>query len=292
MALILTYRSREVYSEDITFIQTLIASNQDYGRCALSKEICRAWNWIQPNGQLKDMICRGLLLLLERQHYINLPPRKRTPHNPFLTRKKPDPVYVDQSNLTRKLNDIRPLSIRQVRRTVHEKLFNALIDQYHYLGYSRPVGEHIKYIVFYEDRPIACLAFSSAARHLKSRDQFIGWNPEIRQNNIQFLAYNNRFLILPWVQISCLASHLLSQCTRIVSSDWQQTYNHPIYWLETIVDTERFKGTCYQAANWIWLGKTTGRGLNAKPHQPKRSIKSVYAYPLIANLRQKLGVAP
>jgi len=291
MALILTYRSREVYSEDITFIKKLIKINPDYGRCALSKEICRAWDWIQPNGQLKDMICRGLLLLLEKQHYIKLPPRKRTPKNPFLTRKKPESIDVDKSSLKCKLNDIRPLSIRQVRRTAHEKIFNALVNQYHYLGYTRPVGEHIKYIAFYEDRPIACLAFSSAARHLKSRDQFIGWKPEIRQNNIQFLAYNNRFLILPWVRISCLASHLLSQCARNISSDWQRIYNHPIYWLETVVDTERFKGTCYQAANWIWLGKTTGRGLNDKTNKVNRSIKSIYGYPLVADFRQKLEVA-
>ena len=290
MALILTYRSREVSSEDITFIKKLIKINPDYGRYALSKEICRNWNWIQPNGQLKDMICRGLLLLLEKQHYIKLPPRKRTPYNPFLTRKKPESIDVDKSSLKCKLNDIRPLSIRQVRRTAHEKIFNALIDQYHYLGYTRPVGEHIKYIAFYEDRPIACLAFSSAAKHLKSRDHFIGWDPEICQNNIQFLAYNNRFLILPWVRVSCLASHLLSQCARIISSNWQHIYNHPIYWLETVVDTERFKGTCYQAANWIWLGKTTGRGLNDKTNKVNRSIKSVYGYPLVANFRQKLGV--
>jgi len=291
MARILTYRNREVYSEDIAFIQRLIAGNQDFGRCALSKQICRTWNWVQPNGHLKDMICRGLLLHLERQGYIKLPARKYTPKNPFLTPKKPAAVDVDKSLLKADLNDIRPISIQQIRRTIDEKLFNGLIDQYHYLGYTRPVGEHLKYIAFSQDRPIACLAFSSAARHLSSRDRFIGWNPEARKRNIQFLAYNNRFLILPWIRISCLASHLLSQCARIISSDWQYLYSHPIYWLETVVDTQRFKGTCYQAANWIWLGKTTGRGLNDRANKVNRSIKSVYGYPLTADFRQKLGVA-
>jgi hypothetical protein len=235
------------------------------------------------------MICRGLLLHLERQGYIKLPPRKHTPQNPFLTSKKPAPVDVDNSLLKANLNDIRPISIRQVRRTVYEKLFNGLIDQYHYLGYTRPVGEHLKYIAFSQDRPIACLAFSSAARHLGCRDHFIGWGPEARNRNIHFLAYNTRFLILPWVRISCLASHLLSRCARIVSSDWQRIYNHPLYWLETIVDTQQFQGTCYQAANWVLLGKTTGRGLNDRTHQANRSIKSVYGYPLVASFRQKLG---
>jgi hypothetical protein len=290
MALILKYRNRAVYSKDITFIQRLIAINQDYGRCALSKEICRNWNWVQPNGQLKDMICRGLLLHLERQGYIKLPPRKYTPQNPFLTRKKPDPIDVNNSLLKTNLNDIRPISIRQVRRTVDEKLFNGLIEQYHYLGYTRPVGEHLKYIAFSQDRPIACLAFSSAARHLGCRDHFIGWDPETRKRNIHFLAYNTRFLILPWVRISCLASYLLSRCARIVSSDWQRIYSHPLYWLETMVDTQYFQGICYQAANWVLLGKTTGRGLNDRTNKVNRSIKSVYGYPLVAGFRQKLGV--
>jgi len=289
MAHILTYRNRSVSTEDITFIRQLISSKPDYGRCALSREICQSWNWVQLNGQLKDMICRGLLLQLERQDYIKLPPRKSTPINPFLTHKKPEPVDIDNSLVKTNLNDLQPISIRQVRRTTDEKLFNSLIDQYHYLGYTRLVGEHLKYIAFHQDRPLACLAFSSAARHLDCRDRFIGWVPGTRKHNIHFLAYNNRFLILPWVQTPCLASHLLSRCARIVSSDWQHIYNHPLYWLETIVDTERFKGTCYKAANWIWLGKTTGRGLNDRTHQANRTIKSVYGYPLIAGFRKKLG---
>lgn len=284
---ILKYRNRQVSTEDITFIQKLIAGRPDCGRCALSREICQAWNWVQPNGQLKDMICRSLLLLLERQGYIKLPPRKSTPRNP--TRKKPEPVEIDNSPVKTTLNALQPISIRQVRRTSEEKLFNSLIEQYHYLGYARPVGEHLKYIAFRQDRPIACLTFSSAARHLGCRDRFIGWDPATRKRNIHFLAYNQRFLILPWVQTRYLASHLLGRCARIVSSDWQQLYNHPLYWLETIVDTQRFKGTCYQAANWLWLGKTTGRGLHDRTHQANRTIKSVYGYPLIAGFRKKLG---
>ena len=207
MGLILRYRNRAVYTEDITFIERLISSRPDYGRSALSREICRTWNWVQPNGQLKDMICRGLLPNLERQGYIKLPARKSTPPSPFLNHKKPEPVDVDNSLLRTDLNDIRPISIRQVRRTVQEKLFNGLIEQYHYLGYTRPVGEHLKYIAFFKDRPIACLAFSSAARNLGCRDHFIGWDFETRKRNIHFLSYNNRFLILPWIRISCLASH-------------------------------------------------------------------------------------
>ncbi len=291
MALILKYRNRFISTEDITFIKKLIKSNRDYGRCALSRQICRSWNWIQPNGQLKDMICRGLLLHLERQGYLQLPPRKRTPHNPFLTPNKPEVVDVDQSPINANLKAMQPIAIKQVRRTTHESLFNSLIEQHHYLGYIRPVGEHLKYIAFCQNRPIACLAFSSATWHLGCRDRFIGWSHEQRQNNLHLLAYNNRFLILPWIRVAHLASHLLSRCAKIISCDWQHIYNHPLYWLETMVDTERFKGTCYRAANWLWLGRSTGRGLNDQSHRVNRSIKSVYGYPLVKNFRQKLGVA-
>ncbi len=288
MAHIFTYRNRQIKSQDITYIRQLIDKNPGYSRYALSREICRSWNWTQINGQLKDMICRGLLLHLERQGHLVLPARKYTPPNPLLHRKKPENIPVDTNPVAIPLKQIIPLTIQQVRRTVHEKLFNSLIEQYHYLGYSQPVGEHLKYIAYLKDRPIACFAFSSAAWHLASRDHFIGWGPRERKNNLHLLAYNTRFLIAPWIQVPYLASHLLSRCARIISDDWQNIYHHPIYWLETIVDDSRFKGICYQAANWISLGKTTGRGLNAKAGRAKKSIKTVYGYPLVKDFRKKL----
>jgi len=288
MQSIFLYRNRHITLEDISFIHELIASHPEDGRYALSKKICRAWNWVQPNGQLKDMICRGLLLHLERKGYIVLPPRKSTPENPFLHRKAPEPVEVDQSPIGTSLQHLSPITLLQVRRTPREKLFNGLIAQHHYLGYTQPVGEHLKYVAFSQNRPIACLAWSSAPRHIGSRDRFIGWNPETRKKNLHLLAYNSRFLILPWAHVPHLASHLLATCAKALSSDWQRLYHHPIYWLETFVDTERFKGTCYRAANWILLGKTTGRGKNDQTHKPNRSIKDVYGYPLIPDFRERL----
>ncbi len=286
---ILTYRGRTIYPKDIEFIKGLIEENPDNGRCALSRKICRKWNWIQPNGYLKDMICRGLLLELERAGYIKLPPRKSTPPNPFIHRKKPKRVEVNTTLLQLKLRDILPLTIKQVRHTKHEGLFNSLIDQYHYLGYTRPVGEHLKYIVFFQNRPLGCITFSSSTWHLSCRDTFIGWDAESHRRNLYLLAYNSRFLILPWIRVPFLASHLLSRCARIVSKDWVHIYNHPLYWIETIVDSTRFKGTCYQAANWLFLGKNTGRGLNDKINKVNRPVKSVYGYPLVADFRKKLG---
>jgi hypothetical protein len=177
----------------------------------------------------------------------------------------------------------------QVRRTVSEKLFNSLIEHYHYLGYCHPVGEQLKYIVYFQQRPIACLAWSSAPRHIGCRDRFIGWSAQSRKNHIHLLAYNSRFLILPWVHIKSCASHILGRMAKVVSKDWQRIYNHPIYYLETFVDTERFAGTCYKAANWIYLGDTTGRGKNDHTYKPNRSIKAVWGYPLSRDFRALLS---
>ena len=163
------------------------------------------------------------------------------------------------------------------------------MDKYHYLGYCQPVGEHLKYMVFAEKRPVACLAFSSAPRHIGCRDRFIGWDSQSRQRNLSLMAYNTRFLILPWVEIKFLASHILAQVVRILPKDWESLYNHPVYYVETFVDTERFKGTCYKAANWIYLGKTTGRGKNDQSMKQNRSLKAVYGYPLAKDFRAKLA---
>jgi hypothetical protein len=282
------YRGRIITQEDITFINQLIAENPHDSRWALSRELCRAWGWVQANGALRDMVCRGLLLHLHRLGLIQLPPPKRIPHNPLANRTKPRPILVDQTPLSTTLSKIGLVDIRRVCRTSSEKLFNSLIEEHHYLGYCHPVGEHLKYIVFLQDRPIACLAWSSAPRHIGCRDKFIGWPAEVRKKNLGLIAYNTRFLILPWVRIPYLASHLLGRMAKLVCRDWQRAYLHPVHYLETFVDKERFKGTCYRAANWIYLGDTTGRGKNDHTNKPNRSIKAVLGYPLSRNFRQHL----
>lgn len=286
---ILIYRNRQVTPKDICFIRKLIADNPQEGRSALSRKICQAWNWAQPNGHLKDMVCRGLLLRLEKEGHIELPARKRALiPTPSLSRKTPEPVEVDESPIEASLKDIAPITFRQVRRTPDEQLFNWLIHRYHYLGYTQPVGEHLKYVVFSHERPIAAFAWSSPAWHLGPRDRFIGWGPEARKKNLHLIAYNTRFLIPSWVRVPHLASHLLARCARVLSNDWQTLYNHPIWWLETFCDTERFKGTCYRAANWVLLGKTTGRGKNDHTKKPNRSIKALYGYPFSKDFRSRL----
>jgi hypothetical protein len=286
---ILKYRGRNVSQKDISFIKGLISKEQTVSRCELSRQVCREWNWLQPNGVLKDMVCRGLLLQLEREGHLVLPPRKQIPPNPFLNRQTPERIDVDQSVVESCLSDIQPIRVVQVRRTPLERLFNGLISQHHYLGYTQPVGEHLKYLFFSKNRVIGCFAWSSAVRHLASRDRFIGWDPEMRKRNLHLIAYNSRFLIPDWIRVPHLASHLLSQCARIISCDWQKLYNHPVYFLETFVDSERFKGTCYRAANWTYLGKTTGRGKNDQTGKANRSIKAVWGYPLRKNFKELLN---
>jgi hypothetical protein len=235
------------------------------------------------------MVCRGLMLALHRAGHIQLPAKKMTPSNPLAKRRGPRKIAIDRRPIEGQLSTIKPLWFKQVRRTDAETLFNSLLAQYHYLGYTQPVGEHLKYIVYSQDRPIACLSWSSAARHIGCRDRFIGWTQRQRRVNLHLMAYNSRFLILPWVRVPHLASHILGRMSRILPTDWQATYHHRVYYLETFVDKERFAGTCYNAANWICLGDTTGRGKNDQTHRPNRSIKAVWGYPLDKRFRAHLA---
>jgi hypothetical protein len=285
----LKYRGRVFTTEDILYIRTLIAAHPGESRRRLSQKLCEAWQWKQPNGALRDMVCRGLLLMLERAGQIELPAVKFVPANPLVRRVRPVSVQIDMTPLEGRVDQIEALQFAQVRRTPEERLFNSLIEQYHYLRYEQPVGEHAKYLVWAQERPIACLAWSSAPRHLGSRDRYIGWSTEARRSNIRFIAYNTRFLILPWVRIENLASHILGRMGARISEDWQKMYGHPIYFLETFVDPERFRGTCYRAANWVLLGKTTGRGKQSNSYVPNRSIKQILAYPLTKRFRELLG---
>jgi hypothetical protein len=297
------YRGREIGEEDILSIRALIERYPKESRRRLSTRICEAWQWQQANGALRDMVCRGLLLMLERAGQITLPPVSYVRHNPLAHRARPEPVLIDKTPIEDPLRKLQPLEFEQVRRSAQEPLFNSLMEEHHYLGYEQPVGEHVKYVVWAQPpqrrgpiagdpgagRPIACLAWSSAPRHLGSRDHYIGWDATARRSRIRFIAYNTRFLILPWVRVEHLASHILGRMAARISDDWQQMYGHPIYFLETFIDPERFRGTCYRAANWVLMGRTTGRGKQSNSYVPNRSIKEVLGYPLTKRFRELLG---
>jgi hypothetical protein len=285
----LKYRGRVITEDQLLFIREMIAAHPGASRRTLSKKLCEAWQWRQTNGVLSDMVCRGLLLMLDRAGQIKLPRVSYVRNNPLAKRTRPVPVLIDTTPIEGELRDHGPVEFQLVRRTADEPLFNSLLEEHHYLQYEQPVGEHLKYLVWGRSRPIACLAWSSAPRHLGVRDRYIGWSPAARRQNIRFLAYNLRYLLLPWVQVKNLASHILGRMAARISQDWQDLYGHPLYFLETFVDPERFRGTCYYAANWVWLGETTGRGKASNSHVPNRSIKHVLGYPLNSGFRELLG---
>jgi hypothetical protein len=290
MDAVLTYRGRVVIEADVAFIRELIAAHPQDSRRALSKKLCEAWGWKQENGQLKDMVCRSLLLELHRGGQIELPPRRMRPPNNVASRVRPGPVDLDRRPICGTLTDLGPLDLRQVRRAGdEERLFNGLLAAHHYLGYAQPVGEHLKFVVYAGERPVACFAWSSSSPRLLPRDRYIGWSPQAKQRNIQLLAYNSRFLILPWVEVRHLASHVLALMTRALSDHWERVYGHPIYFAETYVDRERFRGTCYRAANWVHLGQTTGRGKDSPTWRATRSKKDVYGLALTKRFRELLG---
>jgi len=287
---LLRYRGREITPADTAFVQRLIAENPGWSRRRLSAELCRAWNWVQANGTLRDMVCRSLLLQLHRAGLIVLPAKRMSPPNNVVVRPPPAPcLSLEERPRECTLGELGPLEIRQVRRTAHEALFGQLMQAEHYLRYTQPVGEHLKYLVFAGAEPIAAMAWSSAPRHLAARDRFIGWTPEMRRRHLHLIAYNTRFLILRRVKVRHLASHLLGRVARQIADDWQALYAHPVCLLETFIDPARFRGSCYRAANWIGLGLTTGRGHNALTSRRDQPRKELWVYPLSKDFRRHLG---
>ena len=233
------------------------------------------------------MACRELLLTLSRMGLITLPSRINNANNEKRNRSIPV-INIDQTPLQEKLTKLSSIDLKPVRNTKLEPLYNSLIHQHHYLGFRQIVGNHLKYIAFINERPVACLGWGSAAWKVESRDAFIGWQPKTRENNLHFVVNNTRFLILPWVSVKCLASKLLALNARRISDDWIQTYNYPVYLLETFVEKKRFKGTCYKAANWILTGQTKGTAKKGHIHLNHGNIKDVYLYPLGKDFRKKL----
>ena len=234
----ITIRKRTIDKDTLETIQAAVDSHWEKGRKHISKLLCQKWNWRQPNGQLKDMACREVLLTLDRKGLITLPPRLISAHND--KRNRSVAVHkIDQTPLHGKLSELAPVRLKSVRHTCLEPLYNSLVHQYHYLGYRQIVGNHLKYIAYIGDRPVACLGWGSAAWSVKSRDTFIGWDKKTKAQRLQFVANNTRFLVLPWVKVKCLASKVLALNTKSICGDWMSVYQHPLYLLETFVEQSR-----------------------------------------------------
>jgi len=279
-------QGRRTSAADIEFVRHLIASNPSWNRTRISEELCLLWDWRTPAGRLKDMACRSFLLKLEEEGIITLPPRQRIPRGARTApvREVPhdtEPVDCD-------LGYLMPIQVGPVE-VGDLALFRCLVSSYHYLGFKGNVGQNMAYMARDRTgRPLACLLFGSAAWKCAPRDAFLGWEPSARESNVNLITNNMRFLILPWVRVPNLASHILSRVAIRISADWRAKYGHPLYLLETFVERGRFAGSCYRAANWICLGGTKGRSRNDRDLTMRVPVKDVYVYPLTKTFREAL----
>lgn len=300
MAKVMVIQGRELLAEDVGLIRDLLAEHPDWTRTRLSEELCRRWDWRNARGRIKDMAARTLLLKLERAGWVDLPKRRRPSPNGRRNRQIP---FVDHATepIRSDLRNLRPLAVSlveplsavsaQAGGSQDLRLYNCLLSRYHYLGHRNTVGENMRYLARDRaGRPVGCALFGSAAWKCAARDAFIGWDAPVRERRLGLLTNNTRFLVLPWVEVPHLASHLLSRLSRRIRADWHSKYGHPIYALETFVDRGRFRGTCYRAANWLQVGQTTGRTRNDREHCITTSVKDVYLYPLVRDFRRELGV--
>lgn len=283
----MTIQGRLLTQKDIEWIRELIDNNPDWHRTRLSQEICTVWQWVNAAGQLKDMACRTMLLKLERRGYLNLPARRSAAGGN--SAKCYEPIEHSKASIECNLQALTPLIIEVVQSPQALKLYKYLLSEYHYLSFSGSVGENMKYMVYDRThRPLACLLFGSAAWKVADRDVWIGWDTSTRQVRLHLITNNMRYLILPWVKVPHLASHILGKIARRISSDWMQKYGHPIVMLETFVEHDRFQGTCYQAANWHCVGETMGRSRNDRYKTLNVPVKDVYLYPLVKKAKEIL----
>ncbi len=270
-------------------IKTVISAHPGASRNQLSILLAQRWNWRSASGQLKDMAVRTLMLKLHTRGWILLPERRRAPSKRTTAQDIPELFDTTAPGpINDALNILLPLQITALTsQTV--KPFHRALALHHYLGFRGPVGENIAYqICDRSGRDLACVLFGAAAWKVAPRDTWIGWSPEIRQKRLAFIANNSRFLILPWVKVPHLASHILGRIARRISSDWQTKYRRPLYLLETFVEQDRFKGACYKAANWIRVGQTQGRSRQDRYSALQVPVKDIYLYPLIPHAARRL----
>ena len=284
----LVIRRRVIRQEDLLLIRELIDEEGDRGRSHLSNRLCEIWAWRQANGRFRQIACRHLLRRLEARGLIDLPPRLGAARRKGYRNRAQTPALLNSAPLLGTLREFgEELSIELVEDSKQLALYRGLVGTYHYLGYQQATGAQLKYIAYVVDRPVACLSFSPAAWKIGPRDQFIGWSAECRRQNLPWVTNNDRFLILPWVQIKCLASFLflLATVVRQLRRDWQRVYHHDLALAETFVERERFAGSAYAAANWICVGQTLGRGRNDRTHDQAAPIKTIWLLPLRQDFR-------
>jgi len=285
--LLLRYRARDITDTDIDLIKELISEHYAHGRSYISRQLCEHWQWVQPNGKLKEYAARDLLLRLEEKGFVKLPPRIKPKNN--LKRKTygQTPLFVKKP-LDGSVDQYPGLSLYRVENG-DQYLWEYLLYHYHYLGLPRLVGEYARHWALIDGQVVACLAWTSAAFKVRDRDRLIGWDAVTRVKRLHFIANNARFLIMPWIGIKSLASKVLALSLKRLNEDWLAAYGHPLYLAETFVDSSRFSGTCYKAANWQPVGHTKGSAKKGNIYQYHGCTKAIFIYPLHRHFQRMLA---
>jgi len=285
-------QGRTLSSDDVGVVRALIAQHPGWHRTALSLHLCELWNWRNEAGRLKDMAARTLLLKLQARGLIQLPPPQRRTRRPCAQAPavvQPELLPEWPTPIEGSLASLRPLSLQLAQSLPLRRRVEQLLAHYHYRGFNGAVGENVQYLAKdHLGREVAVMVFGAAAWKLAVRDQFIGWSVPQRQRHLERIANQQRFLLLPWVRVAHLASHLLALATRRLAADWQSRYGHPVWLLETFVQTDRFVGTAYRAAGWLPLGLTTGRTRQDRQRTLHQPPKAVWVRPLHPAFRHHL----
>ncbi len=282
------YCGRLFSEADITLIRVLLEQCPKASRRELSRQVCRALSWLKPDGGLKDMSCRVAMLRMHRDGLIGLPELPTPQPANFKRRTQVGAASDPQSCITAAVHELPEPQIQPVSGRVNSRLWNEYIERYHYLGHCPLPGAQLRYFVSVNGQTVALLGFGAAAWKTAPRDRFIGWDAAQRTARLHLIVGNARFLILPWVQCKGLASKILGRIARQLPSDWTRCYGYRPVLLETFVQSDRFRGTCYKAANWLHVGQTQGRGKLDVTHRHAQPIKDVWLYPLHRQFRQVL----
>ena len=288
MDLLVRYCGRSFGASEIETLRRLIAEHPTSNRARLSRLVCEALDWRRSDGRLKDMSCRVAMLRMQNDGLIQLPPPQNGNNNGRRYQRRTRQAEPERLSLAASAGALENLRLELVTDRTQSHLWNEYIDRYHYLGYQPLPGAQLRYMAKANDQVLALLGFGAAAWKTAPRDRFIGWTTQQRKDRLHLVVNNARFLILPWVQCRNLASRVLAMAARRLPDDWSQRYNYRPILLETFVEIPRFRGTCYKAANWIYLGETQGRGKLDIEHQAQLPRKGIWVHPLVRDFRRQL----
>jgi hypothetical protein len=284
-------QGRTLSDDDLKRVRALIEEYPQCNRTALSVRLCQLWNWRNEVGRPKDMAARTLLLKLQARGLIRLPPPQRRTRRPCAQAPlsvQPE-LLAGPAPVDGPLASLQPVRFELAHTAMLRRRTRQLLAQYHYRGFHGAVGENVQYLVRdARGAELAVMVFGAAAWKVALRDEFIGWSAQQRQEHLGKIVNQQRFLIVPWVRVPHLASHLLALATRRLSQDWQDRYGHRVWLVESFVESARFAGTAYKAAGWIYLGQTTGRTRQDRAHTVQTPVKAIWVRPLHPQFRQHL----